>query len=252
MSKEAMKLALEALETDEQWGFVNKKVLERRIPAIAALREALEQPTVKESLTADISGRIADCLLEDHVALMVENASLREALEEHTVATTASENGVTAPEDYSPQQVEALQLAHRHDCGGNVFDCAGCEAAYWREKATCKTQLQVGNQEPVAWQGAEEWEPLAFQLCADENGEESCNELLWDGGVIPEPWGERWLKYEDEAKRMIEYVRKYAAPVRTKDLTDEELNAMWYGNTKDGWLGLFRAVIAADREKNRG
>ena len=51
---------------------------------------------------------------------------------------------------------------------------------------------------------------------------------------------------------MIEYVRKYAAPVRTKDLTDEELNAMWYGNTKDGWLGLFRAVIAADREKNRG
>jgi hypothetical protein len=43
----------------------------------------------------------------------------------------------------------------------------------------------------------------------------------------------------------------YAAPVRTKDLTDEELNAMWYGNTKDGWLGLFRAVIAADREKNK-
>ena len=43
----------------------------------------------------------------------------------------------------------------------------------------------------------------------------------------------------------------YAAPVRTKDLTDEELNDIWYGNTKGGWLGLFRAVIAADRELNK-
>ena len=41
-----------------------------------------------------------------------------------------------------------------------------------------------------------------------------------------------------------------AAPVRTKDLTDEELNTLWH-NTKGGWLGLFRAVIAADREKNK-
>ena len=112
--------------------------------------------------------------------------------------------------------------------------------------------------EPVAWQGAEEWEPLAFQLCADENGEESCNELLWDGGVIPEPWGERWLKYEDEAKRMIEYVRKYAAPVRTKDLTDDEISDVFdsVGSWKETLFGdlpvvFARAVIAADREKNK-
>ena len=43
----------------------------------------------------------------------------------------------------------------------------------------------------------------------------------------------------------------YAAPVRTKDLTDAELNNLWIGSTKGGWLGLFRAVIAADREKNK-
>jgi hypothetical protein len=42
--EQAARHALEALETDEQWGFVNKKVLERRIPAIAALRTVLEQP----------------------------------------------------------------------------------------------------------------------------------------------------------------------------------------------------------------
>lgn len=72
---------------------------------------------------------------------------------------------------------------------------------------------------PVAWEGAEEWEHLAWELCADEHGEESCHDLIWDMGVIPEPWGERWLKYEDEAKRMIAMVRKCTNPA---ELTDEE------------------------------
>lgn len=43
----------------------------------------------------------------------------------------------------------------------------------------------------------------------------------------------------------------YAAPVRTKDLTDAELNNLWIGSTKGGWIGLFRTVIAADRERNK-
>lgn len=67
---------------------------------------------------------------------------------------------------------------------------------------------QIGL-EPVAWEGAEDWERLAYELCAEEHGEESCNDLLWEGGAIPEPWGERWLKYEGEAKRMIALVTKY-------------------------------------------
>ena len=73
---------------------------------------------------------------------------------------------------------------------------------------------------PVAWEGAEEWEPLAWELCADEHGEESCTDLIWDMGVIPEPWGDRWQKYEDEAKRMISMVRKCTHPV--KELTYED------------------------------
>lgn len=64
--------------------------------------------------------------------------------------------------------------------------------------------------EPVAREGTEGWEALAWHLCADENGEDACNELVWEGGPIPEPWGDRWLKYEGEAKRMIELVGKYA------------------------------------------
>ena len=59
------------------------------------------------------------------------------------------------------------------------------------------------------WDGAEEWMPLAWELCADECGEEACTELVWEGGPVPEPWGDRWLKYEGEAKRLIALVRKH-------------------------------------------
>lgn len=62
------------------------------------------------------------------------------------------------------------------------------------------------------WDGAEEWMPLAWELCADECGEEACTELVWEGGPIPEPWGDRWLQYEDEAKRLIALVRKHTRP----------------------------------------
>lgn len=72
------------------------------------------------------------------------------------------------------------------------------------------------EQEPVAWEGGEGWESLAWELCADENGEESCNELIWEGGPIPEPWGGRWLKYEDEAKRLIALVQKHTSPPQRK------------------------------------
>ena len=48
----------------------------------------------------------------------------------------------------------------------------------------------------------------------------------------------------------------YAAPVRTKDLTDDEIADIVYemnGNepTAPFWRDLARAVIAADREKNK-
>ena len=48
VEKAVIEQALKALETDEQWGFVNKKVLERRLPAITALREALAEQAEQE------------------------------------------------------------------------------------------------------------------------------------------------------------------------------------------------------------
>ena len=107
------------------------------------------------------------------------------------------------------------------------------------------------NNKPVAWEGAEEWEPLAWELCADEHGEESCHDLIWDMGVIPEPWGERWQKYEDEAKRMISMVRKCTHPV--KELTDEEIDEISKEVWERPWLEVHRkfarAILRKAQEK---
>ncbi len=103
--------------------------------------------------------------------------------------------------------------------------------------------------EPVAWEGGEGWESLAWELCADENGEDACNELIWEGGPIPEPWGDRWMKYEGEAKRLIALVHKHAAhpprapltpltvpmPPQNKCCRDE---AVW----QDGWVAGWEAA----------
>ena len=48
VKNEALKLAEEALETDVQWGFVNKTVLTHRLTALAAIREALAEPVKQE------------------------------------------------------------------------------------------------------------------------------------------------------------------------------------------------------------
>ena len=92
-----------------------------------------------------------------------------------------------------------------------VYDayCEGDTEAWWM-LVVIDAALAAPEPQPDTWDGAEEWERLAFELCADEHGEESCNELIWSDF---EPWGERWLKYEDEAKRMISLVRKHTAPV---------------------------------------
>ena len=56
-----------------------------------------------------------------------------------------------------------------------------------------------------------------------------------------------WEPVEDTSK--WKSTPLYAAPVRTKDLTDDEIKEIWsFGN---GAIYFARAVIAADREKNR-
>lgn len=95
------------------------------------------------------------------------------------------------------------------------------------EARAAELEVEREKQKPAAWEGAEQWEPLAMFLCADENGSDSCHEMVWEG-YPPEPWGERWQKYESEARRMIDLTR-YAfqpitAPVR---LTDEDFARLY-------------------------
>ena len=104
----------------------------------------------------------------------------------------------------------------------------------------------------------EGWERLAWELCADENGEEACNDLIWEGGPIPEPWGDRWLKYEDEAKRLIALVQKHTSPPASKPwvgLTDEQKLYMATDYYADDWairkaVQLLNDHEAKLREKN--
>ena len=105
----------------------------------------------------------------------------------------------------------------------------------------------------------EGWESLAWELCADENGEEACTELIWEGGPIPEPWGDRWLKYEDEAKRLIALVHKHTSPPASKPwvgLTEEDIMKILdydqYGRVPQYARNFVDAIEAKLKEKNNG
>jgi hypothetical protein len=120
--------------------------------------------------------------------------------------------------------------------------------------------MTTENQAPdpaQKWEGAEEWMPLAWELCANECGEEACTELIWEGGPIPEPWGDRWLKYEDQARGMIAMVRASLAAVQAPEsalraaaqrVLDDCIrisNGLDGGERHNGALAALRAALAA-------
>ena len=117
-------------------------------------------------------------------------------------------------------------------------------------QSVIKEALAQPEQEPVAWEGGEGWESLAWELCADENGEDSCNELIWEGGPIPEPWGDRWMKYEEEAKRLIALVQKHTTPPQRTwvRLTDEDISEIVRGTHNTG--SFVRAIENKLKAKN--
>lgn len=104
-----------------------------------------------------------------------------------------------------------LEISPEHDIDGIAARDATIKLQDGRIAELEANRADLAKQALVAWDSGEEWEPLAFCLCAEENGLDSCHELIWEG-YPPEPWGERWQKYEREAKRMIDLVSQYAAP----------------------------------------
>lgn len=155
---------------------------------------------------------------EEHPIYLGPNVSTEVLIEEGGDAATITTWAYEAREALAsyeaskgePTAEEALQAAKDATVLGNIespFNACMHQAHCKKWKAEAS---KAGDAEPVAqdWQGAEEWMPLAWELCAEECGEEACTELVWEGGPIPEPWGDRWLKYEGEAKRLIALVRK--------------------------------------------
>lgn len=69
--------------------------------------------------------------------------------------------------------------------------------------------LAVGVEPEEPYNG-DGWELLAMALAAEEH--DDIHRLIWEGGPVPEPWGEVWQKYEGDAKRMIDLVQKHATP----------------------------------------
>ena len=56
----------------------------------------------------------------------------------------------------------------------------------------------------------------------------------------------------DKVLRLLEpFIPQDAAPVRTKDLTDDEIEEIGKSYFDEWSFGFARAVIAADREKNK-
>jgi len=160
----------------------------------------------------------------------VRNA-LRQALEQtDTVALTQTNVGI------GERAMEAYEAAKQRGWSG-VSD----------------ERLMKMPDEPVAW------ESLAWELCADECGEEACTELVWEGGPIPEPWGDRWMKYEGEAKRLIALVQKHTSPQPAAwvGLTEDEIHAIYDRIARQEPYSMAvtrrsigRAIEQALREKN--
>jgi hypothetical protein len=123
-----------------------------------------------------------------------------------------------------------LPVRFAYDDEGNELFSAAQLFNYVDADRAMRALPAPAQQEPY-WEGAEEWEKLAWHLCAEENGEDSCNDLIWEGGPIPEPWGDRWLKYEGEARRMIALVRTHVPAPQP----EAQEPVAWQSRTRPTW-----------------
>lgn len=117
-----------------------------------------------------------------------------------------------------------------------AIDFAELVAKPWVEtnKALANEIIELqkqAEQEPVAWATfkASELSEIAKRIDADDS--EGIDSWSWRMGAL---WAEQRLQ------------KLNAAPVRTKDLTDDEIDAIEIITDRQ----FARAVIAADREKN--
>ena len=121
--------------------------------------------------------------------------------------------------DQEQEQVAVLDITY-----GREPECYATPNAEDLPEGTYRlyaAPVQQAEQEPVAWVWLEDW--------LNDGYPEDCFSRVNHQGKAP----------------------LYAAHVRTKDLTDDEIWEIWFKDITLDWDERCRAVIAADREKNK-
>ena len=139
-----------------------------------------------------------------------------------------------------------------------VAEIAWKNGAYCAEQATVNESLTTQEQEPVAI--GSEWKPcmklpVVVHVREQREGESHVSTREGITPVRPDDLIMRGIAGEEYPIGRELFNRTYtfdtAAPVRTKDLTDEEIeDAVGWTMTEQSILDC-RAVIAADRRKNK-
>jgi hypothetical protein len=147
--------------------------------------------------------------------------------------------------------LDALESAADNECNFHDYRFAAeaVRAAPTAQQAPAAQPVTDAVPLSGKWEGAEEWMPLAWELCAEECGEEACTELVWEGGPIPEPWGDRWLKYEGEAKRLIALVRKCTAGAAPGAQQAEPQPVS--DSSFEGWFSTYSPAGKGDEQRAR-
>ena len=131
--------------------------------------------------------------LRDAQAGGVGSAKLFNLLDEAAAALEAArETRCTAPPS-APVGVEGLVKAMRTLAGVGIPvkpECVG----RWAD------QLEALAQQPAAVDGAMVFRMAAWM--AKNDGHDDPHHLIWEGSP-PEPWGEVWNRYEDDARAAI-------------------------------------------------
>lgn len=137
-------------------------------------------------------------------------------------------------EQAARQALEALEAEFYDDVKQSKLSKAitALREALGENNERCILDFAAGI--PVSNEPLAEQEPVAWMCWIDSDEEMN-------------PANAQLTSYEPKA-----YAKRkplYAAPVRTKDLTDDEMVYLWNMATSD--FDFARAVIAADREKNK-
>ena len=223
----AMQQALEALEDELEAETCEEfqDAAEKCHDAITALREALEQPPCPNGCDTS-KGRCADCpdpVIEqpDDLDWITPEAVFAAKLKLHGIDNPAEQPVSQEPFGWyfmDDPKVFAMPGSGFHIGKEPPMDCLSATPLYTAPQPVSKEPKYFGLTHDHTW------------LSIDKK---------------------QYDKLKPEGRMAC-----YAAPVRTKDLTDDEAQKLWHDTSSivPMWahhLHFARAVIAADREKNK-